>query len=255
MEPPFLSLIIPAYNEENRLPATLSQVLDFIKTQPYQTEVLVVENGSHDRTYQIAEDFASRHPQILAIHEEQRGKGLAVKRGMLQATGEFLFMCDADLSMPVREIVRFLPPILDDFDIAIGSREAAGAQRFNEPFYRHYGGRLINAMIRLLALPGMHDTQCGFKCFRREIAHDLFGKMTLTGWSFDIEILYIARLRGYRIVEVPIPWYFNPLSKLSVIKDTFRMAVDILAVHRNHADGLYQQENLSPATTDQKHSI
>jgi dolichyl-phosphate beta-glucosyltransferase len=251
LESPLLSIIIPAYDEEIRLPITLSHVIDFVRGQPFKTEILVVENGSHDRTFQIASEFAKLYPEIIAIHEGQRGKGLAVKRGMLQANGAFLFMCDADLSMPVEEILKFIPPVLDDFDIAIASREAPGSKRFQEPFYRHFGGRLINLMIRLLALPGLQDTQCGFKCFCREVARDLFEKMTLTGWSFDIEILFVARLRGYKIVEVPIPWYFNPLSKLSLLKDTLRMAMDILAVRRNADAGLYELHNVKPDPADQ----
>jgi len=215
-------------------------VIEFVHQQPFATEILVIENGSQDRTFQIASEFTKQYPQIIAIHEDRRGKGLAVQRGMLQARGEFLFMCDADLSMPIQETTRFLPPLLEGFDIAIASREAPGAKRYNEPFYRHLGGRLINWMIQTLALPGLHDTQCGFKCFRQEVARDLFTKMTLTGWSFDIEILYIARLRNYRIVEVPIPWYFNPFSKLSLVRDAFRMTGDILKIRQNASTGLYQ---------------
>jgi hypothetical protein len=148
-------------------------------------------------------------------------------------------MCDADLSMPVGEISRFLPPVLQDFDIAIGSREAQGAIRYNEPEYRHLGGRAVNTMIRLLALPGLQDTQCGFKCFRAAPAEELFALQTLPGWSFDIELLYIARRRGYKIVEVPIPWYFNPESKLNVVQDAFKMGMDIFTIHLNNFKGVY----------------
>ena len=153
---------------------------------------------------------------------------------------------------PIAEISRFLPPVLTGFDLAIGSREAEGAKRFDEPTYRHLGGRLINLLIRLLALPGMHDTQCGFKCFHFSVARDLFENQTMAGWSFDIELLYIARLRGYRIAEVPIPWYFNPESKLNVIQDAFRMAMDIIQIRQNARKGMYEKnavrasESLTP---------
>ena len=243
MSKPFLSIIIPAYNEAHRLPVTLEKVLTFIQAQPYETEVLVVENGSDDETFRIAQDFASQHKEFWALHTDQRGKGLAVQRGMLAANGQYRFMCDADLSMPVDEINRFLPPTLTDFDIAIASREAKGAVRYDEPSYRHIGGRLINAVIRAFALPGFNDTQCGFKCFREDVAIDLFQYQTKEGWSFDIEILYIARLHGYKIVEVPIPWYFNPDSKLSVFKDAIRMYLDILDIRRNAAAGLYDMHS------------
>jgi len=158
---------------------------------------------------------------------------------MLAARGEYRFMCDSDLSMPVTEINRFLPPALENFDIAIGSREAPGAVRYNEPLYRHLGGRFINGMIRLLALPGLQDTQCGFKCLRAAAAEDLFPRLTMTGWSFDVEMLYIARLHRYRIVEIPIPWYYNADSRLNVIGGTLRFLQDLLIIRRNHRAGLY----------------
>lgn len=243
MSDPFLSIIIPAYNEEDRLPQTLEQVFSFLSTQSYSAEVFVVENGSRDRTYQIAQSFAERCSQLRVLRAPDRGKGLAVRLGMLEARGEYRFMCDADLSMPVSEINRFLPPILTDFDIAIASREAPGAVRYNEPEYRHVGGRAVNMMIRLFALPGLHDTQCGFKCFRASVATELFQLQTLDGWSFDIELLYLARKRGYKVVELPIPWYFNPESKLNTISDAAKMGLDILKIHSNALRGRYESEN------------
>ncbi len=239
MTGPFLSIVIPAYNEEKRLPKTLEQVHSFLESQPYTAEVLVVENGSQDRTFEVAQDFARRHPGVSVLQETGRGKGRAVRRGMLAARGEYRFMCDADLSMPVEEINYFLPPALQNFDIAIGSREAPGAIRYNEPHYRHLGGRAVNTMIRLLALPGLQDTQCGFKCFRAPIAEELYRLQTLTGWSFDIELLYIARQRGYRIVEIPVQWYFNPESKLNVVQDAIKMGLDIFTIHLNNMKGVY----------------
>jgi dolichyl-phosphate beta-glucosyltransferase len=241
LDSPFLSIIIPAYNEENRLPHSLAQVLDFIQSQPFESEVLVIENGSQDRTLPMAQEFAASHGRFRVIHETERGKGRAVKRGMLEARGKFRFMCDADLSMPVGEMRRFLPPQLLDYDIAIASREAPGAVRYHEPAYRHLGGRLINWMIQLLALPDLQDTQCGFKCLRDAAAEDLFGSLSLTGWSFDIEMLYLARLRGYRIVEVPIPWYFNADSKINPLKDSLKMGLDILKMRWNAGRGFYDK--------------
>ncbi len=239
MAAPFLSIVIPAYNEEYRLPKTLEQVYAFLKKQSYTSEVLVVENGSQDRTFEVAQAFAQQHPLVSVIKEQQRGKGLAVRRGILQTHGEYRFMCDADLSMPVDEINSFLPPALPNADIVIGSREAPGAVRYNEPQYRHLGGRAVNTMIRLLALPGLNDTQCGFKCFRAPVAEELFRLQTLTGWAFDVELLYLARLRGYSIVELPIHWYFNPQSKLNVFQDAIKMGMDILTIHWNKLRGVY----------------
>ena len=200
-----------------------------------------LETVSQDATQEIAEEFCARHSSFKTLQEATRGKGWAVRRGMLDASGEFRFMCDADLSMPINEISRFLPPTLDAFDIAIASREAPGAVRYNEPAYRHWGGRAVNLMIRLLALPGLHDTQCGFKCFRAEAAQRLFNCQTLYGWSFDVEILYLARLVGYRILEIPVPWYFDPESKVRAVPDALRMGRDLLSVRRNHRHGVYSE--------------
>lgn len=236
---PFLSVIIPAYNEEHRLPATIGKVLAFLQAQSYTHELIIVENGSQDRTFQVAQEFAEANPNLRVLRETQRGKGLAVKLGMLEACGEYRFMCDADLSMPVTEISRFLPPALTEFDISIASREGPGAIRYNEPAYRHFVGRVFNTMIRLIALPGLHDTQCGFKCFHHTVAEDLFRCQTLTGWSFDVEVLFIAEQRGYRIVELPIPWFFNPDSKVNVIQDSFQMAMDLLRIRLNGLRGEY----------------
>lgn len=213
----------------------------FLQAQPYSSEVLIVENGSQDRTLEVAQSFAAQHPMFRVLQETRRGKGLAVRRGMLEARGEYRFMCDADFSMPIEEVSRFLPPALLGADIAIASREAPGAVRYNEPAYRHLGGRAINTMIRLMILPGLQDTQCGFKCFRAAVAEDLFSCQTLPGWSFDIEILYIARQRGYRIVELPIPWHFNPESKLNAVQDAIQMGLDILSIRLRALRGAYRR--------------
>jgi dolichyl-phosphate beta-glucosyltransferase len=238
---PKLSIVIPAYNEENRLPDTLEQVFNFTNSQNYLSEVLVIENGSTDRTFEVAQDFASKNPHWFAFQLAERGKGLAVREGMLRASGKYHFMCDADLSMPISEVNRFLPPKLNDFDIAIASREAQDSVRFNEPGYRHWGGRGINLLIRLLVLPGLKDTQCGFKCFRGQIAKDVFGYQTFSGISFDPEVLFIARLRRYKIVEVPIPWYFSDESRIDLFRDTLALIQDLFIIRRNAAQGIYDR--------------
>lgn len=239
MNTPFLSVIIPAYNEENRLPRTLEQVLEFLNKQNYSFEVLIIENGSSDRTFEVAKEFAQTNSSVIILQEQQRGKGNAVRRGMLEAKGEYRFICDADLSMPIQEVAKFIPPQLTDFDIAIGSREALGAVRYNEPSYRHFGGRAINLIIRLFILSGFQDTQCGFKCFRAQVAEDLFRQQTLTGWSFDIEILYLARRKKLRIREIPIDWYFFADSKVNAIRDALKMISDIFVIHLNAIRGKY----------------
>ena len=231
--------MIPAYNEETRLPRTLRQVFAFLEQQTYTYEVLVVENASTDRTLEIAREFGTGHTGLRVIHEEQRGKGFAVQRGMLEAQGQFRFICDADLSMPIEEVNNFLPPLQNGFDIAIASREAPGAIRYNEPAYRHWGGRAVNLAIRMLILPGLNDTQCGFKCFRAETAEALFRQQTLHGWSFDIEILYLARRRGDRLIEIPIHWYFESESKVNAVRDAIHMVSDIFRIYMNDLRGRY----------------
>ncbi|MEI8133256.1 MAG: dolichyl-phosphate beta-glucosyltransferase [Leptolinea sp.] len=236
---PFLSIILPVHNEENRLPITLQQVSEFLAVQSYAGEVIIVENGSNDRSYDIARQFCQNHVNFSTFHEDQRGKGLAVRTGMLKASGEFRIFCDVDFSMPVEEINRFLPPSVHNADIVIGSREAPGAVRYNEPAYRHFIGRIFNAMVRRAALPGLQDSQCGFKLFSAHCAEDVFQKQTLTGMSFDVEVLFIARRLGYSIIEIPVPWYFNPDSRVRLVDDSLRMGADLLVIRRNAARGMY----------------
>ncbi|MBE9524859.1 MAG: glycosyltransferase family 2 protein [Chloroflexi bacterium] len=244
MQVPFLSVIIPAYNEEKRLPNTLEQVFDFLNQQKYTFEVVIVDNCSRDRTLEIAQAYRQRYnPNCVVVQETIPGKGSAVRRGMLTARGQYRFMCDADLSMPIAEINKFLPPKLNGYDIAIGSRETPGAVRYNEPYYRHLGGRLVNTMIQALILYGLNDTQCGFKCFRAHVAEDIFRAQKLTNFSFDIELLYLAKLRAYRIDEIPISYYYDTDTTLNPVRATFQMAKDILTIRSNARRGLYAVED------------
>jgi glycosyltransferase involved in cell wall biosynthesis len=243
MTSPFLSLIIPAYNEENRLLHTLEQVFAFLAQEPYTAEVIVVENGSTDKTYAIAQAQTEKYPNLRVLHNNQAGKGRAVQRGMLEAQGQYRIFCDADLSMPIEEIRRFIPPRLES-DIVIASREVKGAVRYNEPSYRHFTGRVFNLLIRLLALPKLHDTQCGFKGFRAEVAEDLFRYQSIEGWAFDVEILFIAKQRGYRIVELPIPWYYNAESKINIVRDSLQMFIDLLQIRKNALQGRYAPQKI-----------
>ncbi len=226
----FLSIIVPAHNEESRLTDTLSQLRDFCESQPFSSEIIIAENASNDKTLVIANDFANRYPEFAVLHDDRPGKGLAIQAGMLAARGEYRFICDADLSMPVQEITRFIPPSLQGVDIAIASREAPGAVRYNEPALRHFVGRVFNNLVRLIILPGLQDTQCGFKCFTQKAAETLFPLQTVTGWTFDVEILAIAQRLGFKIVEVPIPWYHFGSSKVRVLQDSVKMALDLIRI-------------------------
>lgn len=236
---PLLSVIIPAYNEEHRLPRSLQAIDRFLQTQPYAAEVLIVENGSSDRTTEVAEAFALTHPYVRVLHSE-KGKGAAVRLGMLEATGQYRFMCDADLSMPIEEVAKFLPPVLGDYGVAMASREAPGAHRYNEPWYRHIMGRVFNWIVRMLAIPQFQDTQCGFKCFEARAAEDVFRLQAMNGLGFDVEAVAIALARGYTVVEIPINWYFDADSRVRPVHDTIRMVREVLQVRRNLRTGVYR---------------
>lgn len=235
----FLSIIVPAYNEENRLPQTLPKVAEFVQDQVFKTEVIVVDDGSLDQTAEIVKEFSGRFSFVRLLQPGHGGKGHAVKQGMLSARGEYVFFADADWAMPVTELPKFLPPQQNGFDVAIGSREGVGAVRYNEPAYRHLMGRVFNFLVKILAVPGFEDTQCGFKCFHRSVVNELFSRQTIDGFGFDVEVLYIARKRGYKIIEVPIHWYAQSESKVHPVKDTLRMIQDIFTVRRNNRQGLY----------------
>jgi glycosyltransferase involved in cell wall biosynthesis len=236
---PFLSVIIPAYNEARRLPETLAQVHKFLRKQDYSSEILVVENGSTDGTFEIANSLQEKISKLTVMHEDTRGKGWAVKQGMLAASGAWRFICDADLSMPIKEVNRFLPP-QSNAPVVIASREAPGAVRYGEPEHRHLVGRAFNLLVRLLLLPGLQDTQCGFKCFRADAAEAVFPRVTIPGWTFDVEALFIARRLGFTIQEVPIPWYYKPLSRVKVARDSVQMAADLLRIRCRAWKGNYE---------------
>ncbi len=238
---PLLSIIIPAYNEERRLPDSMNKILAWRQTAPYDVEIVIVENGSSDRTTEIAEDFARQHPGILVLHSA-KGKGAAVRAGVYASAGQYLFICDSDLSMPIAEVEKFLPPQLIGYDVVIGSREAPGAHRYGEPAYRHFMGRVFNLIVRVLAVPGFHDTQAGFKMFKRETAREIFAYQTITGWTFDVEALYIARKRGKSITEAPINWYFDADSRVDPLKDTWRMFWDVINIRLNDRRGRYDAQ-------------
>lgn len=230
---PYLSIIIPAHNEESRLLATLQKIDEFLRAQPYQSEVILVENASTDRTLLVAESWRSSHPYICIISEPLPGKGRSVRLGMLVARGEFRLMCDADLSTPVDQVSRFLPPALDDYDVAIGSRNIPGARRIGEPLHRYLVGRAFALLVTMLVLEGFRDTQCGFKCFRGQAAEDLFSAQGIDGYGFDVEVLLIARKRGYRIVEVPVDWYYAGMSRIHLMSDSLRMFKELVTIRRN----------------------
>ena len=240
MEQPYLSLIIPVHNEARRLETALQQVEGFIRQQLYSVEVIIVENASTDATVEVARSWQPRLPEMRLLCLEQPGKGNAVRVGMLTAHGTYRFMADADFSMSIEQINRFFPALEAGAAIAIGSREAPGAERIGEPFKRHFVGRVFNLLVRWLVLPGIQDTQCGFKCFTAAAAEAVFPKQTLEGWSFDVEILVIARQLGLRVQEVPLTWVYDAGSRVNMMRDSIQMARDLLTIRRQARKGVYR---------------
>ena len=223
---PFLSVVIPAFNEEQRIGATLKTVVGYLHRQRYTWEVLVVDDGSTDRTTAVANEWSLRESQVRVDTVPHGGKGWAVKHGMLAATGEYRFMCDADLSMPIEHLGAFLRHMEEGYDIVIGSRQTRGARRFGEPLRRHIMGRVFNWSVGLLAITEFEDTQCGFKCFRGGVAEELFALQRTRGFGFDVEILYMAVRRRMRVLEIPIDWYYQDSSKVRPLVDSFQMLRD-----------------------------
>ncbi len=199
-----------------------------------------MDDGSSDGTCDVVEALAVGEPRMVLQREPHRGKGGAVKAGMLASPAEYRFLCDADFSMPVDEVSRFLPPYLEGVDIAIGTREGPGAVRVGEPESRHVMGRVFNTVIQTLLLPGVADSQCGFKCFSAKAVDELFGHVTIDGFAFDVEVLFLARKAGYRIVDVPITWHYMDASKVSPVRDTIGMVNEVLRIRRNYVLGKYR---------------
>lgn len=234
-----VSIVIPAYNEERRLETTLMAVTSYLYEQPWDWEVRVVDDGSADATVAIATRHAESEPRVVVQSEPHRGKGGAVRAGLTAARGEFRFICDADLSMPIGELSRFLPPVAPAFDVAIGSREGRLARRVGEPAYRHLMGRLFNRGVQLLVLPGIEDSQCGFKMFTASAVEAIFPHVTVDGWAFDVEVLAVARARGLRIAEVPIEWHYRAESRLSMMRDGWQMLNELIRIRLRAARGRY----------------
>ena len=249
--PPFLSVVIPARNEERRLPPNLRKTADFLQKLPCDSEILVVENGSSDKTAALAEEFVAQEPRtadapVVRLLHSGRGKGAAVRKGMLAASGRLRFFCDADFSMPVGEISKFLTEaerieqggVRTDF-ILIGSRELPGSARLGEPFYRRLMGRVFNALARRMFGFNIRDTQCGFKCFTQTAAEVIFSRQQADGWEFDVEILHIAGLHKIPVVEIPIEWHYDADSRVSPLRDTFNMFRGLLKIRQNARAGVY----------------
>ena len=241
---PDYSIVIPAYNESARIPATLEQVVACIRERGWDAEVIVVNDGSTDRTAEVVRDFARTAPEVRLVENPgNRGKGYSVRSGMLQALGETVMFTDADLSSPIEEAERLFAAIAAGADIAIGSRWLKSSrQTQRQPLYRQVFGRCFNGVTRLIMGLPFADTQCGFKAFTRNAAQTVFQLQTIERWGFDPEILFIALKRGFRVVEVPVSWGHDERTRMSYIKDGAKMLEEIATIRWNALRGHYGKE-------------
>jgi glycosyltransferase involved in cell wall biosynthesis len=237
---PLLTIVIPAYNEESRLPATLTRVSEALELRGEPYEVLVVVNGSTDRTADVVKEASARDGNVRLIVTPLRGKGRAVKIGIVEARGDRIVFADADLSTPIEEVIALADRLDERHQVVIASREGSGARRVGEPYVRHLMGRVFNLLVQVLAVRGIQDTQCGFKAFTRQCAQDVFRRQRIVGFGFDVEVLYLARRLGYGIKEVPVTWEYAASSRVDPVKDTIRMFRDVLAVRWNDLRGQYR---------------
>lgn len=229
-----LSFIVPVFNEEKRIQKTIQEILAFRKGLPFENEWIFVDDGSTDATEQVARQELGTTPYRWIRFEANRGKGAAVRAGMLLAEGEFLFFTDADLSTPLQEYERLLAALQNGKDVAIASRGPGANVLVHQNILRESMGKIFNRIARVLTFKHIRDSQCGFKAFRREVAKELFGLQKLTGFSFDAEILYLGQRLGYWIAEIPVTWINSPDSRVRIVRDSFAMLVDLFRIRRLH---------------------
>ena len=240
---PRFSIVIPAYNESARIPATLESVVACIREKQWSAEVVVVNDGSTDSTAKLVRDFAIRAPEVRLIENPgNHGKGYSVRAGVLQAQGDIVMFTDSDLSAPIEEAERLFTAIAKGADIAIGSRWLeSGRQIHRQPLYRQFFGRCFNFVCRMVMNLPFADTQCGFKAFTRNAAQTVFQLQTIERWGFDPEILFIAIKRGFRIVEVPVSWAHDERTRMSYLKDGLQMLKELAIVRWNALTGHYSK--------------
>jgi len=238
---PDLSIVIPSYNEEKRLPATLQQIAAYLKTSGHKAEVIVVDDGSTDQTAKVAESFQGQIENLRTVSNGQnRGKGYSVRHGALEARGEIVLFTDADLSAPIEEADKLLAK-MKEYDVAIGSRAVDRALiEVHESRFREFAGIVFNKIVRIILRLPFVDTQCGFKAFRREKCRIIFEQQTIERFGFDPELLYLARHHGLRIAEVAVRWAHSPATKISMWRDSAQMFLDVLVIRWNGMRGRYR---------------
>jgi dolichyl-phosphate beta-glucosyltransferase len=246
---PAVSVVVPAYNEERRIERMLVEALAYVRQRGLATEILVVDDGSRDHTSGVVGRLARARPELRLIRLAQNhGKGYAVRTGVVNAVGDSVLLADADGATPIAELERLEHALASGHDVAVGSRAVSrdAGVHVERRWYRHVMGRTFHRLVETLAVKGVRDTQCGFKLFRGVVAHDLFSRMRMAGFSFDVEVLLMAQRRGYRIVEVPINWVHQPGSKVNMVRDSIRMAADLIAIRANCLRGEYDRPRVTP---------
>ena len=246
---PELSIVIPAFNEELRLPATLERLATYLERSRRDVEVLVVDDGSKDRTATVAESLRSKIPTLrLVPNGVNRGKGYSVRHGVREARGRIVLFTDADLSAPIEEADK-LVDALENFDVAIGSRAVNRSLiTVHESPFREFAGILFNKLVRLILWLPFVDTQCGFKAFVRDRCQIIFEQQTIERFGFDPELLYLARRHGLRAVEVPVRWGHSPATKVNMLRDSLQMFLDVFVIRWNSLLGRYPRKPLKVAS-------
>jgi dolichyl-phosphate beta-glucosyltransferase len=231
-----ISVVIPAYNEAERLGSTLERTVEYLSRRGLSYEVLVVDDGSRDRTVQVAEAFADRGVRVIR-HEQNRGKGAAIKTGVLASRGAEVLLSDADASTPIEELEK-LQRRLPEAPVVLGSRAVAGADiRQHQPFYRELMGKTFNRIIRLVGVHGLYDTQCGFKLLKGEVAREIGAELTIDGFAYDVELVFLARRLGYKVVEVGVVWIDSPDSRVDPVRSSLAMLRDVFRMRIRHSGG------------------
>lgn len=247
---PYLSVVIPAYNEKpNFNKGVLSTAVEYLKKVKFSWEVLIIDDGSIDGSPDLLEKFCKENKGFRLIKNKHMGKAGTVAKGVNEAKGQFILFTDFDQATPLKQWQKLEPYLQNGHDVVIGSREVEGSVRDKEPFYRHLMGRGFNFGVQLLAVRGIHDTQCGFKAFKSDVAKKIFKKLIIYKpkeissaflGAFDVEILFIARKSGYKIAEVPIHWAHVETERLSPVKDSILMAIDVVKIRIYHFLGKYK---------------
>lgn len=231
-----ISFIIPAYNEETRVGDTVMSIISYAETNHYEIEVIVVNDGSADRTGEIVKDISEKRPNVFLLNNEKKeGKGYSVREGVRASRGGIIIFTDADGSVPITELPKFICAIEKGAKVAIASRAISGADIIKrQPLWRQSMGKIFNFFVQRLILKGIPDTQCGFKCFTRETALKLFDEQKINGFAFDAEILYLAKLYGYPVVQIPVKWINSPKSSVRPLSDSIVMFKDLFIIKKLH---------------------